>query len=325
MTPTFSVIIPAHNAERTVGNAIGSALAQKVGDLEVLVVDDGSTDGTSSVLERFAAADPRVRHFRQANAGVSAARNRALAEARGSYASLLDSDDALLPGYLETMEETLDRHPDAGFAHCDFWILDDETGRLSTWPLGRLELPADPTEALRTALRRNVFHYGATVRMDVLHEVGHFRSDLRAAEDLELFLRILACGYRAVRAPGRLSVWRSRGGSLSSQTVELKRALAEVHRLVAEEYDVPEDVRELARACRRAELRFIAGLTGERRLVSRLLRVRRTAGAGRRALLRFGPQREWPPEVAAALSRAGSGPRAVESAAASPLRAPRDR
>jgi len=323
MTPTFSVIVPAYNAERTVGDAIRSALAQGVDDLEVVVVDDGSTDGTSAVLERFAAADPRVRHLRQANAGVAAARNHALEEARGRYASFLDSDDVLLPRYLETMGETLQRDPETGFADCDFWILDDETGEVSTWPLGGLELPADPSELMRVVLRRNVLHYGATVRMGVLREVGPFRPDLPAAEDLELFLRILAYGYRAVRAPGRLSVWRSRGGSLSSQTLELKRSLAEVYRLVAEEYDVPEDVRELARACRRAELRRVAALSGERRLAAVLLGLRPWAGRARRALRRRSGRREWPPEVAAALtSTAGAGRSAEPVGRPRPPRAP---
>jgi glycosyltransferase involved in cell wall biosynthesis len=323
MTPTFSVIVPAYNAERTVGDAIRSALAQSVDDLEVVVVDDGSTDGTSAVLERFAAADPRVRHLRQANAGVAAARNHALEEASGRYASFLDSDDVLLPRYLETMGETLERDPETGFADCDFWILDDETGEVSTWPLGGLELPADPDELMRVVLRRNVLHYGATVRMGVLREVGPFRPDLPTAEDMELFLRILAHGYRAVRAPGRLSVWRSRGGSLSSQTLELKRSLAEVYRLVAEEYDVPEDVRELARACRHAELRRVAALSGERRLAAALLRLRPWAGRARRALRRRRGRREWPPEVAAALTAAAGAGRSAEPAGRpQPPRAP---
>jgi len=275
------------------------------------------------VVERLAAADPRVRHLRQANAGVSAARNRALEEACGRYASFLDSDDVLLPRYLETMGETLERHPEAGFADCDFWIFDDETDRLSTWPLGGLELPCDPSELMRVVLRRNVLHYGATVRMDVLREVGFFRPDLAAAEDMELFLRILARGYSAVLAQGRLSVWRSRGGSLSSQTAELKRSLAEVYRLVAQEYDVPEDVRQLARECRRAELRRVAALGGERRAAAALLRARAAAGRARRALRPRGSRRDWPPEVVAALTSAAPAGGAGEPASTAPPRPPR--
>jgi hypothetical protein len=246
-TPTFSVIVPAYNAAETVGAAIRSVLNQTVADFELIAVDDGSTDGTGAEIERFA-ADPHLRHIRQANAGLAATRNRALEDARGRYASFLDADDLLLPHYLETMGETLRGAPEAGFADCDWWILDDVTGEISTSPRGGLELPPDPKEVLRMLLERNVLHYGATVRMDVLREVGSFNPSLRACEDIELWLRILAHGYVAVRAPGRLCIWRDRGGSLSTQAVLMTKSLAEVYRLVAEEYPVTDDVRELARA-----------------------------------------------------------------------------
>ena len=298
LTPTFSVVIPAYNAADTVGDAIRSALAQSEADLELMVVDDGSTDATSAEIERFA-EDPRVRHIRQANAGLAATRNRGLEEARGRFASFLDADDLLLPRYLETMGATLERSPDASFAHCDFWILDEETGDVSTSPLGRSALPSDPNELMRVVLRRNPLHYAATVRMEVLREVGYFNPTLRACEDVELWLRILSRGYTAVRAPGQLAVWRSRTGSLSTKGVLMATSLCEVYRLVAEEFDVPEDVRELARARRRTEARRLAALTGERRLAAALGGVRRVVGRARRAVRRRA-RHEVPPEVAAA-------------------------
>jgi glycosyltransferase involved in cell wall biosynthesis len=294
--PTFSVIVPAYNAADTVADAIGSVLNQTVADFEIIVVDDGSTDSTSAEIERFA-DDPRVRHLRQRNAGLSATRNRALQAARGRYASFLDADDLLLPQYLEAMGETLARAPVAAFADCDFWILDDDTGDISTWALGRLRLPDDPDELTRKLLRRNVLHYGATVRMDILREVGCFDARLRACEDIELWLRIAAHGYVASRAPGRLSVWRSRGGSLSTQAVLMTTSLCEVYRLVAEEYDVGEDIRELARARRRAEEKRLAVLTGERRVAAAFRRARRLGARVRHRRTRG----NVPPELAAAL------------------------
>jgi glycosyltransferase involved in cell wall biosynthesis len=298
--PTFSVIVPAYNAADTVAEAIGSVLNQTVEDFEVIVVDDGSTDSTSAEIERFA-DDPRVRHLRQRNAGLSATRNRALEAARGRYASFLDADDLLLPQYLETMGETLGRESAAGFADCDFWILDDDTGDVSTWTLGLRQLPADPDELMRTLLSRNVLHYGATVRMDVLREVGCFNARLRACEDIELWLRIVAHGYIAVRAPGRLSVWRSRAGSLSTQAILMSTSLCEVYRLVAEEYDVGDDIRELARARRRTEEKRLAVLTGERRVAAAFARARRVAGRLRRRRVHG----NVPPELAAAFPQLG--------------------
>jgi glycosyltransferase involved in cell wall biosynthesis len=298
-SPACTVVMPAYNAEGTIGDAIRSVLAQTEPDFELIVVDDGSTDHTPEEVGRFT-SDRRVRLIRQRNAGLAATRNRGLCEAGGRYVSFLDSDDLLVPTYLATMYATLANSPDAAFADCDFWILDDATGRISTWPLGRLDLPRDPYELMRLVLRRNVLHYGATARIAVLRDVGFFNPKLRACEDVELWLRILAHGHSGVRAPGRLTVYRSRRGSLSTQAVLMTRSLCEVYRLVAEEYDVPEDIRALARTRRRAEARRLGALTNERRVAGAAERVRRKLGRARRALRRPGRAQEVPPELAAA-------------------------
>jgi glycosyltransferase involved in cell wall biosynthesis len=299
--PTFSVVIPAYNAADTVADAISSVLAQTDGDFELIVVDDGSSDNTSGEVGRFA-GDSRVRYVHQANVGLAATRNRALAEARGHYASFLDSDDLMMPSYLATMRATLESAGDVAFADCDFWILEDSSGHISTWPLGGIVIPRDPHDLMRLVLRGNVLHYGATVRMSVLREAGYFNPSLRACEDVELWLRILARGHAAVRAPGRLAVYRSRSGSLSTNATLMTRSLCEVYRLVAEEYDVPETIRTLAGARRRAEERRLAALTGERRLGASALSLRRKLAPLRR-LLRAQARREIPTEVAAAFPK----------------------
>jgi hypothetical protein len=295
--PTFSVVVPAYNAAETVGDAIRSVLNQTVSDFELIVVDDGSTDSTSAEIERFT-GDPRVRHIRQSNRGLAAARNRALDEAHGRYASFLDADDLLLPSYLDAMRRTLER-TGAAFAHCDFWILDDATGDVTPWPFGGLELPSDSNELLRVLLRRNLIHYAVTARTEALREVGCFKPELRACEDVELWLRLLAHGLAAARAPGRLCVWRCRPGSLSTQTILMISSLCEVYGLVAEQYDVPEDIRELARARRRTELKRLAALKGERPVAAAFGHIRRAIAARRRPL-RGRARRELPPEIAAA-------------------------
>jgi hypothetical protein len=102
--PRLSVIMPAWNAEATIGAALASVLAETAVDLECVVVDDASTDGTTSVVEAIAADDPRVRLVRApVNAGASAARNLALDVARGTWLAFLDADDRLLPGGLAAM------------------------------------------------------------------------------------------------------------------------------------------------------------------------------------------------------------------------------
>jgi hypothetical protein len=207
------------------------------------------------------------------------------------------------------MRATLESAPDVAFADCDFWILEDSSGRIATWPLGGIALPRDPHDLMRLVLRRNILHYGATVRMSVLRGAGYFNPSLRACEDVELWLRILAGGHAAVRAPGRLAVYRNRSGSLSTKTTLMTSSLCEVYRLVAEEYDVPDSIRRLASARQRAEERRLAALTGKRRLGASALSLRRKFAPLRR-LFPAQARRELPTDVATAfpeLTRARGG------------------
>lgn len=106
-SPLVSVIIPAFNAERWVEEAVRSVLGQSLHDLEVLVVNDGSTDGTAAVLASI--TDNRVLTLHQQNAGVSTARNNGLKRARGTYITFLDADDRMTPGNLAAKQEALEQ------------------------------------------------------------------------------------------------------------------------------------------------------------------------------------------------------------------------
>jgi glycosyltransferase involved in cell wall biosynthesis len=96
----LTVIVPVYNAARTIGRCVDSILAGAPGDLELILVDDGSADGSGGICDARAAADGRVRALHQPNGGVSAARNRGLAEATGEFVAFADADDAVLPGFL---------------------------------------------------------------------------------------------------------------------------------------------------------------------------------------------------------------------------------
>jgi glycosyltransferase involved in cell wall biosynthesis len=287
--------MPAFNAERTIGPAIRSALAQSREDFELLVVDDGSTDGTASIIRSFA-DDPRIVVIASENRGPAAARNLALARARGRYLSLLDSDDLYLPTYLAEVEEALLQNPDAGFAFPDAWVLDDRSGRVRrTYTLADYAPPlADPPAWLRQLVTYNVVHCMAMIPRDVLGRVGPFDERLRAAMDYELWLRIAAHGYRAVRIDRPLGVYRVTPRSITSQRRLVTANLCELYRIVAEEYDVDEDVRVLARRqLQRVEVLRAAlagGTSWGARLQRAASRLRQVLGAGRRALRR---QRMW--------------------------------
>ncbi len=249
--PTATVVMAAYNADVTVASAIRSVLAQTWRDFELLVVDDGSTDDTARIVASFD-EDQRVRLIRQENRGLAGARNTAIREARGRFVSLVDSDDFWLPTYLGTMIEALEPLESAAVAYTRAWVLDDETGRIQRAPWGgKAEPPPPPPDSTAFILRlldRNFVWGSATMRRSALDRVGLFNASLRAAEDYEMWLRMAAHDYHAVRPPGILGVYRQRPASLSNNDLLMARSLREVYRLVADEYDVSNDVRAKARS-----------------------------------------------------------------------------
>jgi hypothetical protein len=125
-TPLVSCLITAYNYERFLADAVESALAQDYPALEVVIVDDGSTDGTAAVADALAAAHPGVvRVFHQENGGWTSAFNRAIAEARGAYLGILDADDTWLPGKLAKQVELLNARPEVGLVYSDLAVIDE--------------------------------------------------------------------------------------------------------------------------------------------------------------------------------------------------------
>lgn len=184
--PAVSVIVPTFNRAGLLPRAIGSVLGQSFEDFEVLIVDDGSTDETAEVVARY--EDPRVRYLAQPrNAGVSAARNRGLREARGDLVAFLDSDDEWLPGKLAQQVELFRRVPDdVGLVY---------TGVECVLPDGRrrVDRPEERGDVYRLMLGRNVIHGGGSnvmMRRSVVATVGFFDEGLRAIEDYEYWLRV---------------------------------------------------------------------------------------------------------------------------------------
>lgn len=251
--PAFSVLIPAHNAERTLASAIRSALAQTRQDFELIVIDDGSTDGTRAIASRFARSDTRLRVVsHERNRGPASARNSGIACSRAPVVALLDADDLWMPRYLEVMGNALGADPRAGLAYTEGWLLDDASGRIMRAPaMARwkppIPPPASPEAFLRELVRRNFVLYAVALRRSALEVVGGFDPSLSHAEDYELWLRMLAHGYRAARSPGMLVIRRDRADSLSKDAVAMDRALIEAMRLVIDEHPAPEDVKAIAR------------------------------------------------------------------------------
>jgi len=119
-----SVIVPTYNRAYCLERAVGSVLAQTHADVEVVIIDDGSTDGTAELVEQRYRGDQRVRYFHQKNTGISGARNAGLARAEGAYFAFLDSDDEWMPWKLELQIACLRAHPDVGMTWTDMTAVD---------------------------------------------------------------------------------------------------------------------------------------------------------------------------------------------------------
>lgn len=206
MKPTVSIIMPCYNAEAHLRQSIGSVQAQTVSDWELLVVDDGSKDGSWSVLADLAATDARIRPFRQQNAGAAAARNRSLREAAGEYAAFLDSDDTWHPDFLDVMLTAL--HGADGLAYCGWQHIGLEASRCAPF------MPPDyenegKTETLLQGCRWPI--HAALVRTQAIFDVGCFDEGLSSCMDYDLWLRLGTT--RPLRRVARvLSYYHHHGG-----------------------------------------------------------------------------------------------------------------
>ena len=181
----ISVVIPLFNKRAEVGAAIASVLAQTVAPLEIVVVDDGSTDGSADVVESF--TSPLVRLIRQPNSGVSAARNRAMREARGEWVALLDGDDEWRPEFLEKVSLLSLECPECRAYGTGFDIR-DEHGTLTR---GNTPAVRGKVDYFAEAMHRYVLIPSATVlhRATVL-SLGGFPEGMRLGEDQYLWTKL---------------------------------------------------------------------------------------------------------------------------------------
>lgn len=208
--PAVSVVIPAFNSEAFIGDALASIAAQTLTDVEVLVVDDGSTDGTIREAERWAGKlDLTV--VRQANAGPSAARNNGIRRARAARCALLDADDLMLPDLLAAQVAALDANPSVGLVVTDVETFDDRGTLLpARW---RFEADDDPLE--RLVMENYVTTSAVMAPTACFIDAGLFPEDRRVAEDYELWLR-MAVRWRVALIDRPLVRYRYTSGSLSA-------------------------------------------------------------------------------------------------------------
>ena len=175
MAPRVSVLIPVYNCAPWIAAAIESVLAQTYQDFEIIVADDGSTDQTVQIVQRY----PRVQYLFQPHSGISAARNLALSKARGELIAFLDADDLWAPNKLALQVSYLDAHPECKIIFChyhNFTDIPEEKLTLKQKQLLRTEVP--------------LFLAGSCIRKELFNQIGNFNIHYCHSEDTEWVISI---------------------------------------------------------------------------------------------------------------------------------------
>ncbi len=245
-----SAIIPAFNAEAYVRDAIGSVLAQTYGDIECVVVDDGSTDGTAAAVAEYG---QRVTLVQRPNGGISVARNDGVSAASGELLAFLDADDLWMPDRVQRMADALSGSPEADAAVCSTQVVDRDLK-----PLGVIH--QDPAVTIRDLLlcQASVASVSSNllIRRSAFDEVGRWDERLRGSEDWLMTFRLLRRD-RLVAVLEPLVQYRVHGTNMSVSAERLERDMLRAFDLVPWESDA-----ELGRLRRRAYAnlhRMIAG------------------------------------------------------------------
>ncbi|MFO8057633.1 MAG: glycosyltransferase [bacterium] len=250
-----SAVVPVHNEEMWIAEAVESALAQARDDLEIVVVDDGSTDRTPEILSAYSFP---VRVITQEKQGVSVARNRAIEEARGKWIAFLDADDRWLPGHINAIEQAARQEPEAGLVCTDALVIDSEGNRIKKKPA-----PSSGRDTFFSLLIANhVITSAAAVRREVLEETGTFMPGLKRAQDWDLWLRV-AARFPVVHSP-RITVEyrRQQKPSVQNQGTSIRDDNLYVISRALKLRDVPDTVRRkaLANCYLESAVRLLAGL-----------------------------------------------------------------
>jgi protein involved in polysaccharide export with SLBB domain/GT2 family glycosyltransferase len=256
--PLFSVVIPAFNVEAYIGDCLDSVLRQTEADFEVIVVDDGSTDSTATIVQGY--ADPRVRLVQRLNGGLAAARNTGIAAACGQLIAFLDADDRWLPAKLARHRAALEAAPGAGISY-DWSAFIDVSGQRTGLSMtqARVEITCD------ALLLKNYLGNGSTsvVRRSVLETAGGFDQKLRRFVDHELWVRLACTGQRFCLIPEVLTEYRIHPASFTADSQRMLKGLeAFLEAIAVYNPDSVSRLAPLARACTHrwmARAAFVAG------------------------------------------------------------------
>ena len=239
-TPRVSVIIPAYNGDRYIGQAVESVISQTYKNWEIIIVDDGSTDDTRQVLQPYV---ENIRYVYQENQGVAAARNRGIQESRGELIAFLDQDDFFLSDKLAGQVALFDTQPSLGIVNSGWRIVKEQ---------GESIFDVTPWENLPQLDLKTWIVYmpllpsAMMVSRQWLERVGGFDSQYDSVDDADLILRLALCGCEAAWLPQVTVCYRQHGQNVSIQRA-LKQASLSIllKQNLFSRSDLPEDIRQL--------------------------------------------------------------------------------
>ena len=193
--PQISVIMPVYNAERYVAEAVESILAQTFTDFEFLIIDDGSTDGSLEILQKYADEDPRIRLKSRPNTGYVVALNEMLADARGEFIARMDADDISVPFRFESQVAFMQREPSVCAIGSGVELIDPNGLKLTTMqlPPTHREIDAHNLQGRSSA----ICHPSTLIRRSAIAAIGGYAPTYYCAEDVDLFLRLAEVGLLA--------------------------------------------------------------------------------------------------------------------------------
>jgi glycosyltransferase involved in cell wall biosynthesis len=206
-----SIITPVYNSADVIGETILSVLKQAYKEWEMIIVDDGSADAISEVVDEYAKKDGRIKFFRQDNAGASAARNTGIKHANYEWLLFLDADDWIHESYFENMIRALEQDPSIDVVHCG-WTRVQKNGSMSKEVYGGEEIDMFPALSYYSPFAI----HSCIVRKKLVEDVGGFDTSFKTCVDWDLWQRVARTGARFFMVKETMAFYRTRAYSLSS-------------------------------------------------------------------------------------------------------------
>lgn len=272
--PRFSILMPAYNAAATIGRSIESVLGQTLADWELVIIDDGSEDDTLEVAQAYAERDERIRVHSSPHRGLVGARSESMRQARGELFARLDSDDEMLPEYLDRTGAVFRAHPDAQVVSTNGFQVMPNGQRVEYYRDSVFQKPSSLT--VTDMLTGHLFGTSTVMSREVFEMTGGPREGARS-EDIDLWFRALGAGARHYHLPEPVFLYHQSAESMSKNARAVWRSHIEIiENLISTGLLSPSDTELARKAIQRYRLRLAVRWdlwgTPLRRLVSGMRR-----------------------------------------------------